>query len=288
MAYSMTGFARAEHTLPTGTLSVEVKSVNHRYLEVFVRLPDAVRFAEPMIREQVRKRLSRGKLEVTVRWQRDGLAGDGMAVSDQVLAQLQHALVQVRQQVPDAPWPDALAVLQWPGVLTDADVSNDTLSTALEATLAEAMDRLRAHREREGQELALQIQQRLNQISDIVAQLRQAYPQLQAVLSERLLERVARLQADVEPQRLEQEVVMLVQKADVAEELDRLDIHVVETRQVLARREPVGRRLDFLMQEFNREANTLGSKSSNTDYTQAAIDLKVLIEQMREQIQNIE
>ncbi|MFY0664309.1 MAG: YicC family protein [Natronospirillum sp.] len=284
----MTGFARAEQALPGGKLSVEVKSVNHRYLEVFVRLPDSLRFAEALIRDQVRKRLSRGKLEVTVRWQRDAGEQQELVVQKAALEQLQQALQQVRQAVPDAVMPDALAVLQWPGVLAEADLAPEVLATAIDDTLAEAMNLLRAHRGREGQELVGQIEQRLEHIQAIVTQLRDAYPALQAALGERLRERIERLQADVEPQRLEQEIVMLLQKADIAEELDRLDIHISETRQVLKRKEPVGRRLDFLMQEFNREANTLGSKASSTDYTQAAIDLKVMIEQMREQIQNIE
>lgn len=288
MTFSMTGFARAEQALPTGKLSVEVKSVNHRYLEVFVRLPDGLRFAEALIRDQVRKSLSRGKLEVNVRWQREAGEQQQLLVQPTVLQQLQKALLQVKQEVPEATMPDALTILQWPGVLAEADVEPEVLADAISKTLQAAMSLLREHRGREGQELVGQIEHRLEHIKATVAQLRDNYPDLQSALGDRLRERIERLQAEVEPQRLEQEVVMLLQKADIAEELDRLDIHINETRQVLKRKEPVGRRLDFLMQEFNREANTLGSKASNTEYTQAAIDLKVMIEQMREQIQNIE
>lgn len=288
MTLSMTGFSRTETSLPSGTLSVEVKSVNHRYLEVFVRLPEVLRLAETPIRERVRQEISRGKVDVAVRWQREASEQDGLHVQVNNLRQLHAALVAVRGLIPDVPMPNALEVLQWPGVVVEAHTTPESLNLALEEMLTRALLELREHRGREGAELAEQIAQRLDQIQNIVKTLRAAYPALQATLAERLQERLARLQIEVDPQRLEQEVVMLLQKADIAEELDRLDVHIVETRKILARQEPVGRRLDFLMQEFNREANTLGSKATATEYSQAAIDLKVLIEQMREQIQNIE
>ncbi|MFC3852108.1 YicC/YloC family endoribonuclease [Salinispirillum marinum] len=288
MTFSMTGFARAEANLPSGTLSVEVKSVNHRYLEVFVRLPDVLRFAEAQLRERVRQEISRGKLEVTVRWQREDTEQSGFHVQTEVLMQLHAALSTVRTNLPEVAMPNALELLQWPGVIAEPRITSESLNQTLEQALNDALVALRAHRAREGTELSSQISQRLDQIQVIVQTLRAAYPDLQRHIAERLRERIARFQVDVDPERFEQEVVMLLQKADVAEELDRLDVHIAETRKILQRKEPIGRRLDFLMQEFNREANTLGSKATATDYSQAAIDLKVLIEQMREQIQNIE
>ncbi len=288
MAFSMTGFARAEESLVGGKLTLEIRTVNHRYLEVTVRLPEFIRFAEPLVRDRIRQRLSRGKVEVSARWQADPGTQTPMDVHAERLQALRQALAQVQRHVPDCQAPDALAVLGWPGVLTDAALDDDTLKSAVGDLLSDALSQLEAARQREGDDLVQSIAQRLDAVTESVASLRAAQPALQAALLAKLKERVAALGVEVEPDRLAQEVAMLAQKADVAEELDRLDTHVAETRRVLARQEPIGRRLDFLMQEFNREANTLGSKAAHTDYTQAAIDLKVHIEQMREQIQNLE
>lgn len=291
MALSMTGFARTEVALPSGRLSLEIRSVNHRYLDVTVRLPDQLRFAEPLIREHLRDQVSRGKVDVNVRWRSDddSMEAQPLDVRADRLEALQRAIQQVRRVVPESVAPDALSVLNWPGVLVQPELQESELTAAVKTATQEALDQLTANRQREGEALAAQIERRLNEVAAVVTELRQAVPSLQQHLLQRLQERLATLQANaVDPERLAQEVAMLAQKADVAEELDRLDAHVAEARQVLGRQEPVGRRLDFLMQEFNREANTLGSKAAQTDYTQAAIDLKVHIEQMREQIQNLE
>lgn len=288
MAYSMTGFARAEEALPGGKLTLEIRTVNHRYLEVTVRMPDFLRFAEPPVRDRVRQRLSRGKVDITARWQADPGTLGQLDVHVERLQALQQALAQVQRYVPDCESPDALSVLGWPGVLTDTALDDESLKSAVNSLLSEALSQLEAARQREGDDLVESIAQRLDAVTESVAALRAEQPAMQSALQARLKERVAALGVEVEPDRLAQEVAMLAQKADVAEELDRLDTHVAETRRVLARQEPIGRRLDFLMQEFNREANTLGSKAAHTDYTQAAVDLKVHIEQMREQIQNLE
>lgn len=292
MAFSMTGFARSELSLSRGRVSLELRTVNHRYLDLSIRLPDRLRFAEPLIREQLRSRLSRGKVDVNVRWQGaddDGVDAPPLAVRTDRLDALQVAIQQVRRTVPDCVAPDALSVLSWPGVLVEPGLEESELTSAIQTALQDALDQLEANRQREGDALAVQIEHRLADVAAVVAELRQAVPALQQHLQQRLQERLAILGAsELEPDRLAQEVAMLAQKADIAEELDRLDAHVAEARRVLGRQEPVGRRLDFLMQEFNREANTLGSKAAQSDYTQAAIDLKVHIEQMREQIQNLE
>lgn len=288
MAYSMTGFARAEESLPGGKLTLEIRTVNHRYLEVTVRMPDFLRFAEPLVRDRVRQRLSRGKVDITARWQADPGTLGQLDVHVERLQALQQALAQVQRYVPDCESPDALSVLGWPGVLTDTALDDESLKSAVNSLLSEALSQLEAARQREGDDLVESIAQRLDAVTESVAALRAEQPAMQSALQARLKERIAALGVEVEPERLAQEVAMLAQKADVAEELDRLDTHVAETRRVLARQEPIGRRLDFLMQEFNREANTLGSKAAHTDYTQAAVDLKVHIEQMREQIQNLE
>ncbi len=288
MTRSMTGFARVTGQAGAGALAIEIRTVNHRYLEVSLRVPEPLRFAEPWLREEARRRLARGKVDIALRWQRDTAAAGTIRVDEQRLQGLRVALQKVAATIPDSRPPETTTLLGWPGVMEEPELDERALNQEMQALFRQALEDLQAHREREGAELATLIDQRLTEIEQIVSVLQTGQDELQALLSARLQERLERLQAEVEPERLQQEVVMLLQKSDVAEELDRLSAHVVEARKVLQRREPIGRRLDFLMQEFNREANTLASKASQTAFTQAAIDLKVLIEQMREQIQNIE
>lgn len=293
MANSMTGFSRSVTDLTAARLTMEIKTVNHRYLEMTLRLPDRLRFVESLLREQLRQGLSRGKVELMVRWQETGGATGsttGIRLNRHNLRALQEALQEVRQSVPEATAPDALSVLSWPGVLAEPEQDETQLAQAAQSCLRDALRQLQDNRRREGDAMVAQIAQRLDEVSLIVSHLRASVPELQTHIQQRLQARLDALNAGsmVDQDRLAQEVALLAQKADVAEELDRLDAHVAETRGVLARNEPIGRRLDFLMQEFNREANTLASKAAQSAYTQAAIDLKVQIEQMREQIQNLE
>lgn len=287
MPLSMTAFARREHSLASGQLSVELRSVNHRYLEASFKLPDSLKAVEMPLREQLKKRIARGKVEVNLRFYPEH-GGDSLAVNSERLQALSQALDQVRASILDSTAPNAMDILQWPGVLAEADTDMDAVFESMKTLFGEALDDLIAHREREGNELAELLRQRLDSIEVIVAEVRKNAPALIESFRDNLKAKATQLSVDLDPERLEQEVVLLAQKADVAEELDRLGTHCQEARHVLSQTGAIGRRLDFLMQEFNREANTLGSKATNTNTTQAAVDLKVLIEQMREQVQNIE
>lgn len=287
MIHSMTAFARAEQAGAHGTLSWEIRSVNHRYLEPHLRLPDAFRDLEGAVREALRKGLSRGKVECTLRFAEDS-SGRSMQVDSQRASQLIAAAESVAALIKRPAPLNPLEVLAWPGVLvgdaSDPQALNSAALTLFHETLAE----LKKGRQREGEELARLIAERLDAITQETATLREQVPQMLALQRQKLLDRCAEMQAELDPQRLEQEMVLLAQKSDVAEELDRLATHVIEVRRVLKSGGAAGRRLDFLMQELNREANTLGSKAFDPRSTQAAVNLKVLIEQMREQVQNIE
>ncbi|MBS3960177.1 MAG: YicC family protein [Xanthomonadaceae bacterium] len=287
MIRSMTAFAAVERSTAAGTLAAELRAVNHRYLELSLRLPDELRTLEPMLREKVAAKVSRGKLELGLRLRGSDDALRPLAVNEARLRQLAllHAGFAARFPALETSFTGLLA---FPGVLVDAGTDLEALR-AEAAALADALlaDFL-AHREREGRALAALIEERLKAIEAIVAGVRDLLPGLRAALRQRIESRFAELKLEVDPARLEQELVLLLQRADVDEELDRLATHVAEARHAMKRGEAVGRRLDFLLQEFNREANTLGSKAVDARLTQAAIELKVLIEQVREQVQNLE
>jgi uncharacterized protein (TIGR00255 family) len=287
MIRSMTAYASAEITGPVGTLSCELRTVNHRYLELSPRLPEELRNAESVLREVIAAKLSRGKVDVTVRLRGEARRGESLHVDEALLARLgelarqfEPHFAQMRVEFSE--------LLRFPGVLQQAELDADTLQAALLEVLDQALDALGATREREGAKLGALLLERLDGIERIVGQVREWMPQIRAGLRTRLEQRLADLKQPAEPGRLEQELVLQLTRVDVDEELDRLATHISEARRVLKLKEPVGRRLDFLMQEFNREANTLGSKSIDARSTNAAVDLKVLIEQMREQVQNIE
>ena len=288
MLKSMTAFARQELSTPSGTLTWEIRSVNHRYLEPNFRIPEQFREAESQLREQLRKKLARGKLDCNLKWQASDHADDGISLNTETLAQLSEALEQISRNVPQSAAPNALDILQWPGVVDHKEEDRAEQIKQCVQAFSKALDTLIENRVREGQQLEPLFDDRLNKIDDIVKQVRALLPQILEQQRQNLNKRFEELSVDLDPQRLEQEMVVLAQKSDVDEELDRLDAHVKEVRKVLSKKEPVGRRLDFLMQELNREANTLSSKSIVTDTTKAAVELKVLIEQMREQIQNVE
>jgi uncharacterized protein (TIGR00255 family) len=286
MIRSMTAYASAETTGPAGTLSCELRTVNHRYLELSPRLPDDLRGFEPQLRERVAAKLSRGKLDLTVRRTGDG-RGDSLQVNGALLGRLSELNLDMAALFPGLQV-QFTELLRFPGVMQQAEVDPEAQQAALFGVLDRALDALTATREREGEKLGAVLHDRLDGIERVVADVRGWMPEIRAALRSRLEARLADLRQPVEPGRLEQELVLQITRADVDEELDRLSTHIAETRRVLRLAEPVGRRLDFLMQEFNREANTLGSKSVDARSTNAAVELKVLIEQMREQVQNIE
>ena len=287
MIHSMTAFARVEQAGTHGTLSWELRSVNHRYLEPHLRLPDAFRDLEGAVREALRQGLSRGKVECTLRFAEDS-SGRAMQVDSQRASQLIAAAETVAALIKQPAPLNPLEVLGWPGVLVGDAADPQALNNTALALFHQALAELRNGRQREGEELARLIDERLDAITEETATLRAQVPQMLALQRQKLLDRCAEMRAELDPQRLEQELVLLAQKSDVAEELDRLATHVGEVRRVLKAGGAAGRRLDFLMQELNREANTLGSKAFDPRSTQAAVNLKVLIEQMREQVQNIE
>lgn len=287
MVHSMTAFARCERPSTAGTLSWELRSVNHRYLEPHLRLPESFRDLEGAVREALRQGLSRGKLECTLRISEDS-SGKPLQLDSQRANQLIQAAQTVAALISNPAPLNPLEVLAWPGVLVaDANDPQALNAQALEL-FNQALSELKNGRAREGAELARILNERLDSINQEVAALRELVPQMLATQRQKILDRCTEMQAELDPQRLEQELVLLAQKSDVAEELDRLSTHVNEVRRVLKTGGAAGRRLDFLMQELNREANTLGSKAFDPRSTQAAVNLKVLIEQMREQVQNIE
>lgn len=287
MIRSMTAFAAVERATAAGTLVAELRAVNHRYLELSLRLPDELRTLEPMLREKIAAKVSRGKLELGLRLRSSGDALRPLSVNEARLQQLTelHSTFAARFTTLDTSFTELLA---FPGVLAEAGTDMEVLR-AEAARLADALlaDFL-AHREREGRALAAVIEERLKAIEAIIVGVRAFLPELRTALRQRIESRFAELKLEVDAARLEQELVLLLQRADVDEELDRLAAHVAEARHAMKRGEAVGRRLDFLLQEFNREANTLGSKAIDARLTQASIELKVLIEQVREQVQNIE
>ena len=286
MIRSMTAYASAETTGPTGTLRCELRTVNHRYLELSPRLPDDLRSFESLLRERIAAKLSRGKLDITVRRTSDSRS-ESLQVNNALLTRLSELNLDMAARFPGL-HVEFTDLLRFPGVLQQNAIDPESQQAALFDVLDRALDALTATREREGEKLGEILRDKLDNIERVVADVRGWMPQIRAALRARLETRLADLKQPVEPGRLEQELVLQITRTDVDEELDRLSTHIGETRRVLGLKEPVGRRLDFLMQEFNREANTLGSKSVDARSTNAAVELKVLIEQMREQVQNIE
>ncbi|MEW9624589.1 YicC/YloC family endoribonuclease [Rhodanobacter geophilus] len=285
MIRSMTAYASAETGGSAGTLSCELRTVNHRYLELSPRLPDELRSLESALRERIAARLSRGKVDVAVRC--SDSRSESLQVDNALLSRLSELNLDMQARFPGMQV-QFTELLRFPGVLRQEGADPEARQAALFDVLDRALDALTATREREGAKLGEILRERLDAIERIVAQVREWMPEIRAALRARLESRLADLKQPADPGRLEQELVLQITRSDVDEELDRLTTHIAETRRVLGLKEPVGRRLDFLMQEFNREANTLGSKSVDARSTNAAVELKVLIEQMREQVQNIE
>lgn len=289
MIRSMTAFSRHQSQLDTNTLIWELRSVNHRYLEPSFKLPDSLKSLEPKIRDIIRKQLSRGKLECQLRLHTQNDEGNtALTINESQLSQLINTCEQLQARLNKPDTLNPLDLLQWPGVLQQGEVDVNSLQKNALQLFQEALNELITSREREGVELKSMIGQRLESIAAITTDIRNKMPDIISAQRKKIQDRLNELNVELNPERLEQEIVLLAQKADVDEELDRLDTHVNEVQRVLNKGGACGRRLDFLMQELNREANTLSSKAIVSESTQAAVELKVLIEQMREQIQNIE
>jgi len=288
MIRSMTAFARREMDTTAGALSWEIRSYNHRYLEPGLRMPEELRAAEAAVRERLGNRLGRGKVECTCRFRPLASRAVPVDIDTDNLARLLAACNQVAAEMAAAAPPNALEILRWPGVLREEVVDTEPLVSSALELLETTLDDLISSREREGGKIAELLLQRCATMAELVERARELLPEIRSGLRARLEARLAELTVPADPGRLEQELVLQLQRIDVDEELDRLGGHINEVRRVLKRSEPVGRRLDFLMQELNREANTLGSKSVSAETTGISVELKVLIEQMREQVQNVE
>jgi uncharacterized protein (TIGR00255 family) len=287
MTKSMTAFSRRSIQCEWGTAVWELRSVNHRYLDICARVPDSFRDLETILRELCKKYVGRGKIDCLLRIdisQNNGEITTNGAVIEQCILRCEELASQIKNPAKISP----LDILKWPGVIEDVKKDHSTLNIALVALFEEALIELVENRHREGVQLQLLIEQRLKGVSDELAEVRQKFPIFLAARKQKMVHKFNEISLEIDQGRLEQELVIIAQKSDVEEELDRLDAHLTEIHLTFKRQEPIGRRLDFLMQELTREANTLGSKSIATDITQSSIELKVLIEQMREQIQNIE
>lgn len=288
MIHSMTGYARNSTQAGEQTWVWELRSVNHRYLDLRLQLPEATRLWEPELRAEIGQAINRGKVDAQLRVEFAAGGSQIRFVAEQARALIQ-TLREIDQMMVNGARVSALDILNWPGVLLKhEEPDSDNLRAAVFAGLNAALQDLQAMRANEGAVLRNALLTRLDTFTDAVRAVRGRRAEIVPQLRERLLTRVAELDLSLDPQRLEQEVMLQAQRLDVAEELDRLDGHIAAAREILDRAEPVGRRLDFLLQEFNREANTLGSKAQDLETTRVVMEMKVLTEQMREQVQNIE
>ncbi|MCL4131419.1 UNVERIFIED_CONTAM: hypothetical protein GTU68_013644 [Idotea baltica] len=286
MTKSMTAYAQASTQTELGELSCELRSVNHRYLDIAPRMPEELRVHESLLRETITAKLARGRVDCFIRLKENDTTS--LEPNTQTAAQLQSLLSAMQDQVPSMQAIRAIDVLRWPGVLQSKQADPKLMKKSLLSVVSQALDELIIAREKEGSKMADLIQQRLKDMTEILGTVAKLVPEISEQYRTRLEEKMADILDKLDSTRLEQEMVLFLQKTDVAEELDRLEVHIAEVASVVAKPEPAGRRLDFLMQELNREVNTLGSKSQDQGLTKASVDLKVLIEQMREQVQNIE
>jgi uncharacterized protein (TIGR00255 family) len=284
----MTAFGRIEETTEFGHVVWDIRSVNHRYLDINLRLPEEMRMLENSVRQKIAGTIKRGKVDCTLRFDADAGAHTGISLNRNLAKKVIEAAHSLGESGADAGALNPIEIMRWPGVIEREPVDIDAVGTTLLALLDKALLRVKDTRETEGEKIQQMINGRCQEVAAIIARLQSDLPAIIEALRDKLNARIAELAIEVDPDRLEQEVVLQAQKMDVAEELDRLEAHIAEVRRALDAANPVGRRLDFLMQEMNREANTLGSKSADIKMTNTSVDLKVLIEQMREQIQNIE
>jgi uncharacterized protein (TIGR00255 family) len=284
----MTGFARQSAESGIGALTWELRTVNHRYLDVQFRLPDELRGREQAFRQQVGAVISRGKVECSLKVRRAIDADADLRVNLELVRLIRKRVTELGTELRDTQPMNPFEILRWPGVLCEPEVDEEPLYAEAARLLDSALGAMASMRRGEGERIADMLESRCADVATLVAAVRKRLPQVLAAAHAKQRERIDRLEVAADPARLEVELALISQRLDVDEELDRLDSHLTEIRKVLAADEPVGRRLDFLMQELNREANTLGSKSADAETTKAAVELKVLIEQMREQIQNVE
>ena len=287
MPQSMTGFANQTVTVGDWNLSIECKSVNSRFLDLTLKLPDVLKRSEPQFRKIISDKIVRGKVELAIRLERAEQTSDA-SINLEKLSEIKDALEKVIELMPDARAPTALDILMTQGIWVSDKLDAEALNKECIAVIADVVESLRSHRLEEGKRLEELLSERCGGIQAIVANYRDQLPELQAAQQQKLRDRINAIDIANDDKRLEEELVFLANKSDVAEELDRLDAHLEAISDALASKEPCGRRLDFLMQELNREANTLGSKTTSLVTTNAAVELKVLIEQMREQVQNLE
>lgn len=288
MIYSMTGYAAKTREVAGGSLHLELRSVNSRFLDIHFRIVDDLRVLEPALREAITAKLARGKVELRLNLVASQSQNRQLAINADLLTQLQALEGQVRQTLPNAAALSVAEVLRWPGMLGEPEVDTAALHAAVQATLKEALEDFTASRAREGAKLAAMIQERVDKIRATVAAVAPLIPQAQAAYQDKLKQRLVEALGSADDERVRQEVVLYATRIDVDEELSRLLAHLTEVERILKAGGNAGKRLDFLMQELNREANTLGSKSVLSEVSKASMDLKLLIEQMREQIQNIE
>ena len=288
MTKSMTAFGREEIRNSLGYLAWEIRSVNHRYQEISMRLPEELRSAEPDFRRSIANAIQRGRVDAILHYQGAEPISGGTSLNQTEIRRLAQWEMEVHQIMPDAPSLRTAEILRWPGVLGSEAVNIDHLYNQASGLLEKTLAVLLSNRKREGKKLSELLHGCLSSARDLVRQTKINWPTIEADLKSRLEERIADLEARFDSGRLEQEVVLLLSKADIREEIDRLLLHFDETERVLAMDGAIGRRLDFLMQELNREANTMAAKSAHPKTTTSSVDLKVLIEQMREQVQNVE
>ena len=287
MIHSMTAYARIEHKADWGTASWELRSVNQRYLETYFRLPEQLRFLEPALRDILRKRLNRGKVEVNLRYDLADTQKNELTINQDLAHQLLKSAQWVKDEAREGHL-NVMDVLRWPGVVSGAEQDMEAIGNEMLTVFNQALDQFIEARSREGEAITTMLTTRLDAVEAQIAIVREHMPKVIEWQREKLTSRLADVQGELDPLRVEQEMVLQAQKLDVAEEMDRLEAHVKEARRILKKGGAEGRRLDFMMQEFNRESNTLASKSISSEITAAAVELKVLIEQMREQIQNVE
>ncbi len=288
MLHSMTGFARESAETAIGTLTWELRAVNHRYLDVQFKLPEELRPREQAFRQQASKSLGRGKVECALYFRRAFDEDSELQLDMDLVELIGHRISDVTAKLPNVAAVNPIEILRWPGVVQPKELDVEPLFGAAATLLDTALAAIGEMRASEGRRITDMLESRCKDIEAIAKSVRARMPDVLEAARVKQRERIANLDVDADPARLEVELALLATKIDIDEELDRLDSHLVEIREALGTGKPVGRRLDFLMQELNREANTLGSKSADTQTTKAAVDLKVLIEQMREQIQNVE
>ena len=288
MLHSMTGFARKSRDAEFGALTWEIRAVNHRYLDVQFRLPDEMRPHEQAFRQAIAAKLNRGKVECSLNFRRAFDRQSELQINTELVELIGKRIKEMSAELPATGAVNPFDVMRWPGVVEQPDIESGPLFEAALPLLEKTLEAINSMRASEGARIAEMLESRCADIASISKSVRARMPEVLEAARAKQRERIEKLDIEADPGRLETELVLIAQKLDVDEELDRLDSHLVEIRNIVTRDEPVGRRLDFLMQELNREANTLASKSNDTETTRASVELKVLIEQMREQIQNVE